>query len=178
MMQDERNEKEGGKGRKEGRRAEIDECKVKDERLRGQWREEDGKDRWGIGHTFLALSLEIRAIGQDTVWFAVLVLICQSTLSQRNTHTHKHTCRKSPVCHWVSAESWEVIMRRQVLDRLLVAGLSFVIREKRRAGLFFFFLPPSLLFSCWRLSLGIDRQVMGHTHTHTCTCLMGQVWFH
>lgn len=72
-------------------------------------------------------------------------------------------------------------MRRQVPDRLLVAGLSFVIREKRRVGLFFFL--PSLSSVLWLKAVSWYRQteVMGqtrtHAHTNACTDthLMGQV---
>lgn len=59
-------------------------------------------------------------------------------------------------------------MRRQVPDRLLVAGLSFVIREKRRVGLFFFL--PSLSSVLWLKAVSWYRQteVMGQTRTHKC----------
>lgn len=57
--------KEGRKdGRKEGENRWL---KVKDGKLKGQWREEDEEGGYDIGSRLLALSLQIRAVGQDTV---------------------------------------------------------------------------------------------------------------
>lgn len=133
---------------------------------------EDEEDRCDIGCKLLALSLEIRAIGQDVVWFAILFF----NLSVRAlTQTRTHTQRWPLVFHRVSAESWEVIMRRQVPHRLLVAGLSFVIREKRRAGLFFFSpLSPVL----WLKAVSRYRQTSDEdTHTHTQVHSLRHVWW-
>lgn len=58
-------------------------------------------------------------------------------------------------------------MRRQVPDRLLVAGLSFVIREKRRVGLFF--SPLSLLCSLAEGCLLVSTDRSDGTNTHTRT---------